>query len=54
MLDFMKRLVLNDKRKILSADEARKFTDDVNVRNKKIKEMEELEEIQHKIKEATD
>ncbi len=54
MLDFMKRLVLNDKRKILSADKARKFSDDVNDRNEKFKEMEELEEIQYKIKEATD
>ena len=54
MLDFVKQLVLMNKRKILSADEARKFTDDVNDRNKKIKEMKELEEIQYKIKEATD
>lgn len=54
MLDFVKQLVLMNKRKILSADKARKFSDDVNDRNNKIKEMEELEEIQYKIKEATD
>lgn len=54
MLDFVKQLVLGDKRKILSADKARKFSDDVNDRNKKIKEMEELGEIQYKIKEAID
>lgn len=54
MLDFVKQLVLGDKRKILSADKARKFSDDVNDKNKKIKEMEELEEIQYKIKEAID
>lgn len=53
MLDFMKRFVLDDKRKILSADKARKFSDDVNNRNEKIKKMEELEEIQYKLEEAT-
>lgn len=37
MLDFMKRLVLDDKRKILSADKARKFTDYVNERKRKLK-----------------
>ena len=45
MLDFVKQLVLMNKRKILSADKARKFSDDVNDRNKKIKEIEELEEM---------